>query len=100
MRRTGRPGGRCSRAYRTFRGVADGFETGLRGRVRVVDAGLEAGERRLVVRVEEQQAGHLLLAGRELDRAAVEVGLGRLVDRRPRLLALVGRRLAGWDSRL
>ena len=50
--------------------------------------------------VEEQQAGDVLLAGRELDRAAVEVGLSGLVDRRARLLALVRRRLVGRDPRL
>src|SRR5688572_26605954 len=99
-RRTGRSGCRCSRAYRTFSGVAYLVETGLWRPVHVVDARLESGQGRLVVRVEEQQAGDVLLTRGELHRAAVEVGLRLLVDRRPWLLAGVERRLRGRDPRL
>ena len=47
--------------------------------------------------VEEEHPGHAVLAGGELERAAVVLGLRRLVDRSARLLALVERALRRRD---
>jgi hypothetical protein len=91
-----RPGtGRDTHSPTTFiRDLGAAFralEARLRRSVDVVDAGLEAGQRRLVVGVEEQQAGDVLLAGGELDRVPVVLGLGRLIDGTTRLDSLVER---------
>src|SRR5688572_22221427 len=80
--------------------VAHGLEARFLRGVHVVDARLETRECGLVVRMEEQQPGDVLLTGRELDRLAVVLGLRRLVDRPARLVALVQARLRRWDRGL
>src|SRR5439155_23358218 len=87
-------------ADRLVDGCPHRSEALLLGAVRVADAGLPAGEGRLVAEVEEEDALDLRLAARQLERAPVGGGLLVLRRRGRDLAALVEGALGGRDGGL